>query len=225
MSMLKPKKKLTRRQLKRDPLLDTLANTRQIMEQNRQKIMRWGGGLLVALLLLWGWRYSAAQSEAEAMAAATKALDAYFAGVNANVIAELENVVTNYGDKEGAQDALFYLAQTRIDSGQYDEATQLLERLRDDTDDPDLKCAALLKLAYLKELNKDFAAAGDLYLEAAKVTHPEMRLRAALWAALDYHRAGRLAEACEQLRKILDNKPPRDVRQLAEFYASQCPSE
>ena len=94
--MLKPKKKLTKKELKHDPLLDTLEKGKEFYEENSKQIMTGVVAFLAIIVLAWGWMNSMEATKNEAMLADTKATLAVMGGIDDNVLAELERVVDEY---------------------------------------------------------------------------------------------------------------------------------
>jgi len=96
--MLTPKKKLTKKELKHDPLLDTLEKGQQFYEENSKQILTGVVAVAVIIVLAWGWMNNLETTRSEAMLASTKATIAAVTGMDDNVLAELERVVDEYGD-------------------------------------------------------------------------------------------------------------------------------
>ncbi|NQV15233.1 tetratricopeptide repeat protein [bacterium] len=164
--MLTPKKKLTKKELKRDPLLDSLEKGKEFYEKYSNQIVSAIGALVVILLLGWGWMNSRETTNNEAMLANTKATIAAAAGLDENVVAELEKIVDEYGSNSNVTQSLFQLGIAKINDGDYDGAKELFTRLASNSDEL-TKRAGKLKLAYINEKQSNYVEAASRYMEVA----------------------------------------------------------
>jgi len=203
--MLKPSKKLTKREMRRDPLLETIDKTRDYIEENRQQILYVAGALAVVLVLAWGWTNSRATAKAEANLANTRVTSAYVLGVNTDVIAELENIVAEYGDNAQTAQSKFYLAQARLDSADEAGARQLYNELLKQNHAPSLKVGAALKLAGIEEQSGNYAAAADWYVRAADMATPSASQAIEIQAAYAFYQAGETNRASDLAADLMDS--------------------
>ena len=215
--MLKPKKKLTKRAIRRDPLLDSLEKSRDFFEANKQKIYTYAGALVVIIVLVWGWNNNREGQKREAMLASTRVTTAYTMGVNADVIAELENVLADYGNSESAALSKYYLAETRMDSADYLGAAEIFEELLAGTDQTQLKIGSALKLAALAEIDGDYSRAASLYDQAATMAMPRASSTYKLQSAYSYYHAGDHDRAEQMVDELIDSKLPGKSKESADY--------
>ncbi len=204
--MLTPKKKLTKRELKHDPLLDTLEKGKEYYEDNRNQIL---GGLLalaVILLLGWGWMNNRASVKNEAMLANTKSTLAAALGMNDNVMAELERVVNDYGNNPAISQATYQLGVGKLEDGDLAGARELFKSLANGSD-KQLKLAGKLKLAYINEREKNFADAAAIYQGIATKEKGLVSDYAKLQAGYAFFAAGNVDQAQKIVTDMLDMKP------------------
>ncbi|MFH1851481.1 MAG: tetratricopeptide repeat protein [Candidatus Neomarinimicrobiota bacterium] len=125
--MLKPRKKITIKEIKRDPLLETTYKVQSYIAENRPVLLRALGVVVVvvvAAILLIG-RFSTANREAQT--AIGKALVAYSQGDLDNARFQFEYVNDQYGKTDQGTLAVYYLGKIKFDQGQLAEARKNLE--------------------------------------------------------------------------------------------------
>mgnify|MGYP002630712959 CR=1 FL=1 len=203
--MLTPKKKLTKKELKHDPLLDTLEKGKEFYEENSKQLLSGVLAVVVILLLGWGWMNSKATTKNEAMLANTKAGLAAAQGVNANVIAELERVVAEYGNNVEIAQATYQLGVARLDSGDFVAARELFNTLAKSSD-KQLKLAGRVKLAYINEKEAKYADAATLYDKISLEQDGVISDYAKLQAGYNYFVAGNVDQAKKIVAELLEKK-------------------
>ena len=204
--MLAPKKKVTKKELKYDPLLDSIEKAQEFYEEHSKQITGGVVALVVVLVLAWGWMNSMESTRNEAMLASTKATIAAMGGIDDNVLAELESVVNRYGTNQAASQATYQLGVARIEAGDLDGAKTLFTGLASSSD-PHLKTAGILKLAYLAEKASDYAEAALLYEQVGSSDDGTASQYAKLQAGYAYIADGNVIAADKIVKDLLDEKP------------------
>jgi len=205
--MLKAKKKLTKREIRRDPLLETLEKGKEYVQENQQRILTVAGVLAVILVLGWGWNNSRQSAKEEAMLATTRVASAYMQGIDADILTELENVVAEYDSKAPAHEALYYLGVARMDSADFYGAREAFQELLSVESDKLLKAAGALKLAAIAEGEQDYALATEWYLKAANWSFGRNADRIRLQAAYSAYQNADY-EQCRSLVAELESTEP-----------------
>ncbi len=194
--MLQPRRKLTKKEIRRDPLLEYFEKARLFYETNKRSLNTGAIVLVILILLGWGWQNSRSQEQADAMLSSTKAVAAYLADpAGAGVAEELQSLANQYQGKYGTAQSLYFLGITQLDSNQYDAASATFEELVKNTQSPIFLSAATLKLAYIKEMQGDYPGAAALYEQAARTGKVTARNEALIAAGYNYQRAGQLNDA------------------------------
>lgn len=188
--MLQPRKKITRKEMRRDPLLESYEKSRRYYEANKRNINAGIVVIIVLIILGWGWQNNRKEMRNDAELSATKAIAAYISGQTMGVEEELQSVYERYEGKNGTDLSVYYLGIMKLDSSKYDAAQMMFESLRKNSDSKIIKSAALLKLAYIKEVQNDYAGAARLYEEAARIGKFTARNEAMIAAGYNYYRAG-----------------------------------
>ncbi len=204
--MLTPKKKLTKKELKHDPLLDTLEKSKEFYEENSKQIMTAVVALIAILLLGWGWTNNMETVKNEAMLANTKATLAAVEGLTDNVVSELERVVNEYGSNDNVALSSFQLGVAKLEADDLAGAQELFSSLASSSD-KQLKVAGTLKLAYISEKEADYGSAAAHYTEAAGMTEGIISDYAKLQAGHAFLAAGNVPQAENVISDLLSENP------------------
>ena len=204
--MLKPKKKLTKKELKHDPLLDTLEKGKAFYEENSKQIMTGVVAFLAIIVLVWGWMNSMEATKNEAMLADTKATLAVMGGIDDNVLAELERVVDEYSGKSVIAQSTYQLGVARLKADDLSGAKDLFTTLANGSD-KQLSIAGKLKLAFIDEKEANYEDAASIYSEIGAMGEGVVSEYASLQAGYAYVSAGNVAQAESIVADLLKEKP------------------
>jgi TolA-binding protein len=216
--MLKPRKRITRQQIKEDKLITFTAKASDFYDRHSRNILA-GTGILVILVVVVGFFIN---SRAQAEKAAT--FDLTLAKVEIgqknydSAAQKLSDVVENYKGTRAAGDALFFLGNVHVDQGKYEQARGEFQKyLNRYGNDPQFASSAIAGLGFVDEQEKQYREAAGKYLEAAnkypqEYNAPQYLLNAGRCFAL----AGDISRAKEMYKMILDTYPESDLKQKAE---------
>jgi len=204
--MLTPKKKITKKELKHDPLLDSLEKGKEFYEENSKQILSGAVAVVVVIVLVWGWMNSMEANRNEAMLASTKATLAAMGGINDNVLAELEQVVDEYGDINAISQASYQLGVARLQADDINGARDIFLPMANSSD-TQVEIAGKLKLAYIYEKEANYAGAAELYNEVAALDENIVSDYARLQAGYAYIADGDIAQADMIVKELLEEKP------------------
>lgn len=119
-------------------------------------------GVLLGLLLLYGWRWWQERVTTRAQAAATRYSDVLEA-LARNDRARADQLTAalgkDYGETPYVDQAQLLLARADVDSGSLDEAAKRLERVAASSDDRELRSVARLRLARVQLMQQKADAA------------------------------------------------------------------
>jgi predicted negative regulator of RcsB-dependent stress response len=214
--MLTPKKKITKKELKHDPLLDTLERGQEFYEKNSKQILTVLGVVVIIFLLLWGWMNSRESYTGEAMLADTKTSILALQGMNSNIISELELVIAEYGSNDLVAMSMLQLGEARLDSGDYAGAKELFSKLSNSSDSH-LKAAGRLRLAALAEKEQDLSTAAMQYKAVAALDLPGVSRQAKLQSAYAFAAAEQLDEARRIVADLLADNPTGRFRDQVKY--------
>ncbi len=219
--MLKPRKKITKKQLKEDKLVTFYFQAQEWLEQNgKVLLMAVGAVVLVAAGVAY---YSFAQIKAEKtasvdLARATRTLEAQD---YTNAISQLSPIVDSYGSTTSGKMARLYLANAFFQTKEYANARKHYAKFAGSFKGDDyFRAAALGGVAACLEQEKNLGEAAKTYLKAAdsykSVLAPAMLLN----AGRCYNQAGNAAEARKALTRLLDEYPKATEKDDAQMLLS-----
>ena len=145
--MLRPKKKITRKEIQRDPFLESVDQAQAHLEENRSLYLKIAIGIIVALLFFNIRSNRQAQYNIEASASLGKALVTLDQGDKSSAKFQLETVYNEFDGTSSAYTASYYLGKIKYDAGENLEAQGYLSSfLKKNRKDP-LAHSAILMLA------------------------------------------------------------------------------
>lgn len=212
--MLKPKRKITKKEIKRDPLLETVYKGQQYIEDHGKQLTRVGGGILAVVLLVVIVQSSRSGAEAEADGILASALSHQNAGNNTSAIADLDQLIDQYPSTNSGAAALYYLARIQLSEGDYAEARTNIESFVSSGSSASLKAGAYQMLGEVEEVEKNYSAAARNFELASDYAVAEISARRNLMkAAALFLKSGNL-EKTQSLLEGLE-QPEESVDQLA----------
>jgi tetratricopeptide (TPR) repeat protein len=189
--------KLTKRQIKEDPLVTAAFRGTQIWEQHGTRILLGVGALVLVVLLVFFIARTRKQAEERASADLFRAEMSVGQNDYATATQMLREIVDAAPGTRAARDAMLYLGDTYMGQGKPAEAVNWYRRaLAKAGRDPDAKEAGVHGLAAALEDRGDFAQAAASYEELVKLgTNDNQRGRAMLAQARCLAKAGQSQKA------------------------------
>jgi tetratricopeptide (TPR) repeat protein len=205
--MQKQRKRFTRKELKRDPLMEIIYRARQLWNQYRTAAIRYGGialAIIVISLLVSRWRTGQDQ---DAAAVVGIAFVEYSHQNYDSVVEQLSPHVDNYSGLPSFGGGLFILARSEFTLGDTSIAEAHFQQyLKDYSDDDLLRSGAHGSLGTILENRGDYAEASEHYSKASKSSDSKtLRNRYILATARSYVSAGMEAEAVALIQPLIDN--------------------
>lgn len=210
--MLTKKKKLTKKEIKEDKLVEFYYKTQSYIVENKNKVLMYVGAfavVVVAVILFLNYRSSRNEEAGKLL---SRVMDLYEQGAYLEVIegkqgtnlVGLKKVVGDYGSTENGETAKIYLANAYAFLGQYDKAFELYEDYGGSNDI--YKAAALAGQAGYYANKEDYEKAANLFKKAANVSEinpsrPDYLLR----AGINFMKAGQKDEAKALFQIIKDD--------------------
>ncbi len=214
--MLAPKKKLTKKELKHDPLLDTLEKGKEIYEEYSKQIVSAIVAVIIIMLLGWGWMNNRETTNNAAMLAGTRATLAAMSGMNDNVTSELEQVVSEYAGNPNILQASYQLGLAKIKAGDLSGARDIYSDMAHSSDSQ-MKTAGQLKLAYIDEKEANYTNAAELYAQVGMTADGLIADYAKLQAGYAYFEAGNIAQANEMVTDLLADEPIGKFKEYVKY--------
>jgi tetratricopeptide (TPR) repeat protein len=212
--MLKPKKKISKREMKEDKLVTTYFEAQSWFDANRKRVSSVFFTVLVAGIAVWFYYNNLSTQNIAATADLGKIIRYYDAGnfqvaINGSPqenMRGLQQIVDEYGGTESGEIATFYLANAYFFTGNVDKALQFYNEA--DLDDNDLDAAVKAGIAACYEAKGNYAEAAGYFEQAAQIESRKIHTAERLFhAGNNYLLAGNQSKAGEILKKLKANFP------------------
>ena len=203
--MLKPRKRVTRRELKRDPLMEALYRLRRWWLGHKKQVYRYGGiGLIVVALAVFVV-LSRTKLDKDAAVVVGQAFVEYGQGNYNAVVAILSAHVDEYSGLESFGNGLYILARSELIVGDTTRAEEYYRRYLDDYgNDPLIKAGALAGLGIIAEWRTHYRDAAGLFKKASQsAPTASLKQQFAIYAGRNYILSAQPGEALEILQPIL----------------------
>ncbi len=207
--MLTKKKKLSKKEIKQDKLVELYYKSYNYATENRQRLMMYGGGLIVLIVLVIFYVNHRAQQNKAAGIQLAQVMNLYDNGAyleaiegqaGTNVLG-LRKIVEQYGSTENGETAKIYLANSYNYLGKTDDALKYYEDYSGSIDM--YKAAALAGAAGCYASKNNYEKAAELYKKAAHVSKNNVfNADYLLHAGINYISAGKTKDAKEMFDQI-----------------------
>ncbi|WP_337872028.1 tetratricopeptide repeat protein [Ignavibacterium sp.] len=210
--MLTKRKKLTKKEIKEDKLVEFYYKTQSYIEENKNKVLMYVGAFaIVVVAVIFFLNYRSSRNE-EAGKLLSRVMDLYeqgsyleaIEGKQGTNLVGLKKIVEDFGSTENGETAKIYLANSYAFLGQSEKA---LEYYDDYSGSNDIyKSAALAGQAGYYASKGEYEKSADLFKKAANVSkinpsRPDYLLR----AGINYMKAGQRDEAKALFQIIRDD--------------------
>ena len=226
--MLRPKKKITRKELKQDALITTYAEVTNFYETHKKNISI-AITVVAVVIIAWGLYFKNRSDNNEA---ATTLLGSIYTlydngqyqlaidGVPEKNVQGLKAIVDNYGNSQAGEIAKFYLASAYYQLGNYQEALKDFEECSPPGNL--LTVSRLSGIADCCEAMGDHGKAGENFEKAAAKDSRDVNVAENLNnAARNYAEAGEKEKALELYRRLKKNFPTTTFGRDADRYIAQ----
>lgn len=143
--MLKPKKTITKKEIQRDPFLESINKTQAHLQEKRSYYMKMALGLIVVLIGYNIISEQKSQSNFDASTALGQAMVALDRGDLENAQFQLETVISEFSGSESSKIAGYHLGKMKYESGDNNGAEIYLSQfLRNEPVDVMVSSAALI---------------------------------------------------------------------------------
>lgn len=196
--------KLTKRQMKEDPLVTAAFRATEVWERFGRTILIVAGGILLLGLLVFFVLRTRAQAEQRAMGDLFRASVALNQGDAASATPMLRDIVDNSPGTDAARSAMLMLGDATMAQRNPKEAATWYQKYVDKAGgDRERALAGFLGLGAALEDAGQFAPAADAYAKAAERSRTDNeRGRAMLSQARSLTRAGQTRKAIEIYEKV-----------------------
>jgi outer membrane protein assembly factor BamD (BamD/ComL family) len=207
--MLKPKKGISRKEMKEDRLVTTYFQTRAWVEGNRRLVTYIVSIPVILIAVWWFIDNNRRQSNERATTDLAKVYQLYdqgqyrmaIDGIPQENIRGLQSIVDDYGRTHSGEMAKLYLADAYFSLGDYDKSLKYFKDF--DLSDKLLSSSALAGIASCYEVKGNHEEAANYYEQAASKYSISMQTPDDLFrAASNYSAVGKKDKAAELLRRL-----------------------
>lgn len=225
--MLRPKKKVTKKELKQDPVVSTYVKATSFYYENKKYISYVLTTLVVIIIASVVYANNRRASNEKAAAELGKVFQLYddrmyqmaIDGVPERGMLGLKAIVENYSGPS-AELARFYLADSYYKLGKYDEALQHFEKFSGGDDL--LQASALAGAAACYEVRGEHSKAAKLFEKAFhRASESPLASEYLHHAAYNYGKAGEGAKAVDLLKRLKKDYPTSLYTRDADRYITQ----
>lgn len=226
--MLKPKKKISKRELKQDALITTYMKVTSFYDQYKKQISIGITAVVVVIIAVAIFLKNRADNNERALTQLAAIHPVYDAGqfqqaidgVPAQNLTGLKSIVDNYGGTTGGDLAGFYLADSWFQLGKYAEALEAFESAG--SSEPLVEASRLAGIAACYEGLGQFADAARYFEKAAGADVTEGTAAEHLNSAVrNYALTGDKERALDLLKRIKKNYPTTTYGRDADRFIAQ----
>ncbi len=230
--MLKPRKKITKKELKQDKLVTGYFKTVDFLRNNRKIVSGTITGLVIATIVVIAYMNNMRSSNTKAATELSQVLNlfdggAYQVAINGDPtqnIPGLKSIVENYGGSESGQQAKIYLADCYYYLGNYAEALKYFKDYGGG--DKFLQASAYAGEAEIYGLRNDYTKAADYYDRAASRDSKNfLTPQYLLGAARNYIKIGKKDRALALLDRAKKDFPNSPYASNLDYYIAQAKIE
>lgn len=212
--MLKPKKKVSKREIKEDKLVTTYFEAQSWFEENKKRLSTLATILLVVVAATWIYFNDKATSDANAAADLGKVIRFYdegqyqaaISGSPQENVRGLEQIVNDYGSTPSGELARLYLGNCYFSLAQYDKALEIYRET--DISDKALMASVYAGIAACESQSGNDAEGARYYEKAASTDAQNFHTAEYLYrAAGSYLKAGDKEKAADLLERLKKDFP------------------
>jgi tetratricopeptide (TPR) repeat protein len=202
------RKRLSKKQLRRDRFVEQTFDWAHWIETHRNQVLAGLAGIAVLVAAFFVYRSLAQASEEEAARSYMQARQAYFASNYQLAVSDLQGFLQNYGDSSYGDDARLFLADALYQAGDRQGAIETLQEFfhRHAGSPFALNARLLLAAAYQETGHPEEAvAAYRTALKLARFDAQRVRIHQELSAL--YEAQGDVEKATAELQAVIDLDP------------------
>ena len=209
--MLKPRRKIIKKELKKDPYIDFLSRTKNNVDENKKLYTRLVLGTVVIIVVFLFFRNNSQNSKDAGAESLGKALVTLASGDLDNATLQFEFIADEYDNNEAGTLAKYYLARAHFNDKDYLAAYSYLNQIANENFKLAQFPVSIYKmLGFIALEDGDQAAAMDYYeqaLEKSKIVQQEQSITLDLADVL--LKMGDFGRSLELVQKVLDEADPR----------------
>ena len=227
--MLKPRKRITKKELKQDKLVTAYFNVVEYLKNNRRIVSGTITGIVIAVIVVVAYLNNRRSDNMKAATELSGVLNyfdggAYQLAINGDPthdITGLKSIVDNYGGSETGEQAKIYLADCYYYLGDYNDALKYFKDY--DGSDKFLEASAYAGQAEVYEVKGDYEKAAEYYDRAASRDSKNfLTAQYLVGAARNYIRVGKKDRAIELLTRVQTNFANSPYAGNVDYYLAEA---
>lgn len=227
--MLKPRKKITKKELKEDQLVTTYFKVVDFWRNNRKMVSGVVTGVVIAAIVVVAYLNNRHSDNLKAATELSGVLDlfnggAYQVAVNGDPthnITGLKSIIENYGGSESGEEAKVYLADCYYYLGDYDDALKYFKDYGGS--DRLLEASAYAGTAEVYEVRGDYEEAAEYYDRAAsRDSKSFLAPQYLVGAARSYLKIGKRDRAIELLTRVKRDFASSPYADNVDYYLAEA---
>jgi len=225
--MLKPRKRITKKELKQDKLITTYVKATDFFRNNRRLVSYTLTALVIAVIVIVAYLNNRQSDNANAATELSQVLNlfnggAYQVAINGDPtrnITGLKSIVSKYGSSETGEQAKVYLADCYYYIGDYDNALKYFKDY--DGSDKLLEASADAGIAEVYEVKRDYEKSAEYYDRAAsRDSKGFLTAQYLIGAARNYIKIGKKDRAISLLNRAQKNFPNSPYAMNLDYYVA-----
>jgi tetratricopeptide (TPR) repeat protein len=205
--MLKPKKKITKQDLKEDKFVKFTLQTKTYLDENSKQVFYAVSGILVVVLsiIVFVYVHNANVEEARAQLGIAQV---EYSNLNYDkAIIRLESLIESYSSTNEADQGMFLLANVLYQKERFEESKNYFEQFVNSYSGSDILLASgIAGLAACYEKEDQFAEAAETYSKAASTAPDFVESDNYLYlAGICFSKAGNTVKAIEKFEYLVEN--------------------
>jgi len=166
--MLRPKKKMTMKDIQRDPFLEFIAKTKMQLSDNKNLFIKISAGIVIIIILFSLFSRNQKTNTLESNILLGKAMLYVDSGDNDNAILTMQNILDEYGSSKAGINANYFLGKIYLDQNNAILAEPFFRSFIKKSSHPFLLSAAFKSLADIYRNNNNYDSAYDMLTQAAE---------------------------------------------------------
>ena len=157
--MLKPKRKITRKELKKDPFIESIYSIKQHFDEKKPQYLKIGLSVVVFFLIGFLYNSNSVTNENEADYGLSIGMVYLNQGDYQNAIMQFQQIVDEYSNTNSGYEASFHIGKIHFERGNYDLALPHFERYVSGSNNNFILSSAYESLSVIYEDKNDLYAA------------------------------------------------------------------
>jgi tetratricopeptide (TPR) repeat protein len=205
--MLKPKKRVTKQDLKEDKFVTTTLQVKSYLDENYRQVVTVVLAIFALIVIVIVYGQLKGQASAEAQAELGIAQVEYTNNNLDNASERLIQLIQEYGGTDEAKQGMLILANIYFQQEKYQDAEFYFQEFVDSYSGSDILIASGYGgLAACKEIDGDFLTAAEMYEKAASTAGDYIETDNYFYlAGICFKKAGDTEKAKQMFKQIVDN--------------------